>query len=68
MERREDKTCESLNVEAHVPKLVEITVGDGVVISGVLNTGSVLTVRAPAGGGAGAVHVKADDLAPARRA
>lgn len=61
---RENLEC--LNVEADSPKVVEIVIGDHAIISGVLNTGSVLSIRARTGAGAGPIHVKADPLAPSR--
>ncbi len=57
---RENLEC--LNVEADTPKVVEIAIGDHVVISGVLNTGSVLSIRARTGNGAARIHVKTDPL------
>lgn len=53
---------ECLNVEADVPKVVEIVIGDHAVISGVLNTGSVLSIRATGGGKAAPIHLKTDHL------
>lgn len=57
------ETSNSLNIEAATPKVIKIIVGERTVLEGVLNTGSVLTVKTREGAEPQSVELVIEELA-----
>jgi hypothetical protein len=57
------QTSNSLNIEAATPKVIKIIVGERTVLEGVLNTGSVLTVKTREGAQSQSIELTIEDLA-----
>lgn len=57
------ETSNSLNIEAATPKVIKIIVGERTVLEGVLNTGSVLTVKTREGAEPQSIELVIEELA-----
>lgn len=62
-QRVDHETSNSLNIEAATPKVIKIIVDERTVLEGVLNTGSMLTVKTRKGAEPQSIGLLIEDLA-----